>query len=576
MSEHRDAGGWRVWGLAVWLGLLTGCGEGAWFALQVYAGGEPIRASHHTPWMSAASNAALWALGGAALAAGHALVPRLLAPRVVLGLLGFAWGWSQLRGFATLHVSAQLVLAVAIAVVVARLAGPRAARWARRTWWVLAGLVLAACAALHLQDARAEASPVPAEPGALNVVLVVLDTVRAKSLSLHGYERPTTPRLEELARGGVVFDRCLSTAPWTLPAHGSMFTGQYAYEQGIGWETPLGDRFLTLAEVLTGHGYATAGFVGNLLYCGREFGLARGFAHYRDHPRDALSILASSSLGREVLLRLKLITLESRNDAPTVVGWFTDWLDHRDPDAPFFAFLNLFDAHALYQPPEGFRFGPVTDVLRRGVRHRFSPEEMQVLVDAYDGCIAFTDHWVGRLVDELGQRGLREDTIVIVTSDHGEQLGEHGLTDHGNSLYRPLLHVPLLICLPGGPGLRVAEPVTLRDLPATVLDLVGVPPETLPGASLAPHWDSSRAASGSPILATALAGIRTPDWFPNTAGELHSVTAEGMHFIRDAAGGEELYDLLRDRDERANLIETPRGREVAGRLRAILETWTSR
>ena len=158
--------------------------------------------------------------------------------------------------------------------------------------------------------------------------------------------------------------------------------------------------------MLAERGYDTAGFVGNLLYCGREFGLARGYAHYRDYPRDPRSILASSSTGHELLRRLRLVSLEVRNDAPTVVGWFLDWLDAEPrTDRPFFAFLNLFDAHALYQPPEGFRFGPVTDVLRRGVRHRFSDEEMAVLVDAYDGCVSFVDHWVGRVVDSLEARG---------------------------------------------------------------------------------------------------------------------------------------------------------------------------
>ena len=130
-----------------------------------------------------------------------------------------------------------------------------------------------------------------------NVLLIVLDTVRADHLSLYGYERPTTPNLERLAKRGIRFDNARATAPWTLPSHASMFTGHWPHELGAKWMTPLRGNLPTLAEYLGAHGYATAGFVANVVYCSQETGLARGFTHYEDYVLEKLAPLRTSDPG---------------------------------------------------------------------------------------------------------------------------------------------------------------------------------------------------------------------------------------------------------------------------------------
>ena len=200
-----------------------------------------------------------------------------------------------------------------------------------------------------------------------NVLLLVMDTVRADRLSLHGYKRDTTPNLVRLARKGVRFDQARSTAPWTLPSHASMFTGRWPHQTGVSEDRPLDATHPTLAEFLSDRGYLTAGFVGNTYFCNSWFGLGRGFAHYEDFYDEDLVIsitetLRCSALGR-CLLRIASLPLgveRRRKDAAAVNHDFLDWLSEQDKERPFFAFLNFFDAHTPYLLPEGAepRFGP--------------------------------------------------------------------------------------------------------------------------------------------------------------------------------------------------------------------------
>ncbi len=185
---------------------------------------------------------------------------------------------------------------------------------------------------------------------AANVLLIVLDTVRAQSLSLNGYERETSPQLERLARRGLSFENAISTSPWTLPGHASMFTGRYPHEVSADWSVPLDATFPTLAEVLASNGYATAGFVANVGYCSYEHGLNRGFAYYSDYQFSLGQFILSSSLGRTVASsdRLRRISgyheLLNRRTAENINNDFLHWLSTRGRQ-PFFAFLNYYDAH---------------------------------------------------------------------------------------------------------------------------------------------------------------------------------------------------------------------------------------
>lgn len=429
--------------------------------------------------------------------------------------------------------------------------------------------------------------------GKPNVLLIILDTVRAKSLGLHGRDLETSSHLERLAEGGVVFDRAIAPAPWTLPSHASMFTGQPPSALSTGFETTLDDTYPTLAEALSQHGFATASFVANLLYASRQFGLARGFVRYEDYPVSVGQLVLSTAWGRGLAgwsalrSRLGYHELLNRKPASDVVDSFLEWIDRTD--RPFFAFLNLYDAHEPYLPPAPYDrlFHPPAS--RGALRHTASlmggseaarPEkwgmteaERRLDLALYEGAIAYVDDVLGRLFAELERVGLLDRTLVIVTSDHGEQFGEHGLYRHINSVYMPLLHVPLVIRLPGSVphGRRVSVPVSLRQIPATVIDLLDLSVEgEFPGPSLVETWGTPPRAP-PPSFSELVPGVVEQDWYPVAAGPLWSLVWGPFHYIRDAEGGEELYDLERDPEELTDLARDPDHVELVREFRRYLD-----
>ena len=236
--------------------------------------------------------------------------------------------------------------------------------------FVLAGFVFAGD---WLKRLRESSRPLPPDHSP-NILFIVLDTVRADRLSLYGYERPTTPNLERLSKRGIRFDNARATAPWTLASHASMFTGHWPHDVGAKWMTPLRGNLPMLAEYIGAHGYATAGFVANLVYCSRDSGLARGFTHYEDYVLERLAPLRTSILVEQLTttfaqainffdvlplhplkeLVIRWFAMNQRKDAASISRAFLDWQAHRrEPDRPFFAFLNFMDAHQPYKLPEG-------------------------------------------------------------------------------------------------------------------------------------------------------------------------------------------------------------------------------
>jgi arylsulfatase A-like enzyme len=422
---------------------------------------------------------------------------------------------------------------------------------------------------------RAEARAVP------NAILIVLDTVRARSLSLYGYHRHTSPNLDAFATTGVVFERAMSTAPWTLPSHASMFTGRLPHELGADWLTPLDAQHPTLAEMFAARGYITAGFTANLLYTMAGSGLSRGFARYVDFPITPRWIAEHSWLARGPAALLNR-TLQGRDDirfrrADEINEAFFAWVA-ADRRAPFFAFLNYADPHEPYLPPapHDAQFGDGHRAPAPDAGRTWTSDELQRLTDAYDGEVAYLDAEIGRLLNTLQARGLLENTLVVITADHGEQLGEHGLVDHANSLYRPLLHVPLVISFPSAvpSGVRISEPVSLVNLPATILDLTdagGTP--ALPGRSLAGYWQPGARPEAHAVFAEVSRGINLPASLPASRGAMTSVVVGGMQYIRNGDGSEELYDFDRDVDESTNLAgrsDSARALEQARRALAVL------
>ena len=419
------------------------------------------------------------------------------------------------------------------------------------------------------------ALPPPVSASAPNVLLIVLDTVRAKSMSLYGYAGDTTPKIDAFAARGVVFNRALSTSPWTLPSHGSMFTGRYPAELSGDFTERMDDTHPMLAEELGRSGYLTAGFVANTSFGGAEFGLGRGFHHYEDHPTSLRSALLATSAGGELLTATGVPGLFrdekfGRKSADAINRSFLRWLSSREGGRPFFVFLNYFDAHDPYLAPEPFmrRFRATRPEGRLWSRQTldWSPDDVRELNAAYDGTIAYLDDRVGWLLDELQRRGELDRTIVVITSDHGEHFGEHGLLEHASSLYMPLLHVPLVVVHPSSvpAGVRVQTSVSLRDLPATMLDLAGQGAASrLRGRSLAALWTGDGAAGApSPLLSEASQITeRYPSHYPARQGRMRSIVVDGMHYILNLGSGrEELYDLGRDPDELIDLSarEAPR------------------
>ena len=457
----------------------------------------------------------------------------------------------------------------------------------------LAGLALGSRGWNMLGELVALTRLPPSPHSAPNVLLIILDTVRAPSLSLHGYERRTTPNLERLAKAGMLFERAVATDSWTLPSHVSMFTGRYPHELSADRKTPLDFTYPTLAEVLSARGYLTAGFVANLEYCTSESGLGRGFAHYDDYDVSPGDFILAWSLGNYLSQRPRIRQLVDnwnsldRKSASQVNSEFLEWLDHKG-SRPFFAFLNYFDAHAPYYPPEPFdtMFGPTTPrdgpVSEKWLHKKDIPTDvLQAEINAYDSTIAYLDHEVGLLLDELGKRGVLENTVVIVTADHGEEFGEHDVFGHGQSLYLPSLHVPLMILYPGRvpAGKSVAEVVSLRDMVATVMDLANLASESaFPGKSLARYWKNPPGAH-DPTSAVAFSELKFagafPQWFPIAKGNIQSLVANGYHYIKNGDGREELYDWLVDPWEQRDLSGTEGGRKEMAQFRIQLESIAS-
>jgi arylsulfatase A-like enzyme len=344
-----------------------------------------------------------------------------------------------------------------------------------------------------------------------------------------------------------------------------------------------------LAELFRDRGYVTGGFVANLIYSARETGLAKGFIHYDDyHPtrRQVLShswiaqtplfkqLVASRSLGdlARAVFSLNTRVFEpgfnmrtyERRPAEEITEAVLSW---RDPagDRPYFAFLNYFDAHLPYLAPA------------RLVARVTGSDAKSTEVDRYDASIARVDEAIGVLLDDLRARGELDNTIVVITSDHGEQFGEHGLVEHGNSLYTQVLRVPLVLRYPARvPGrLVVNTPVTLRDLAATITDLAGLGEGAeVPGASLAAHWSQDAgAAQGSAIIAHLGPRIRPPADEPTFFGPMIAAFDEKFHYIRRGDGAEQLFAYRTDPAEEHDLAATPEGARELPRLRAMIPTF---
>ena len=392
------------------------------------------------------------------------------------------------------------------------------------------------------------------------IIVVIADTVRADHLGVYGYERPTSPHLDKLATEGMVFEHAFSAASWTLPSVTTILTGRWPSQHGAGAFraderrrfTKLQPSSQTIAEALAERGYST-GAVVNAEFLHPRFGLDRGFTTY-DWAR-----VRDTEQGRE----------ERRADE--VVTRALDWIDGQS-DLPFFLLVHWFDAHRHFDAPEPIR-GKFTEAFREAYGDTLDTLESRSLAEqrgdlefhiaAYDEELAFVDSQMARLVQGLRDRGLWNRSLVILTSDHGESLHDHGEKGHGGTLYNELIHVPLLMWGPGVADGRYEGAVSLVDLAPTILEAAGaeVPPG-LPGIPLWPFL-AERAA---PADRTIIAEMDPVGW------EAKAVIRWPYKLIFDPAGGGDLlFDLSTDFGETNNLATA--GSRATTRIVRALRLW---
>lgn len=537
--------------LAIMCGSGGGLLEGVILLFRRFALHQFINTTAMVVWMAPLAYLFIYAV----LGAGPLLLRLIFRRQISLQVVAVVFGaWAAFGPITMLlhrhvHGIAILLLSLGTGMMFGRLVIRLGVR--RRLIPVAAGLLaITAVLAVGMTkgeewlEARGIARLPEPQPGVPNVLLIILDTVRGESLSLYGYNQPTTPNIEEWAKEGTVFDRAIAPAPWTLPSHITMFTGRLPHETAANWETPFMESYPTLAESFAAEGYLTGAFVANLRYASSETGLLRGFGHRDDIAVSRAQLKLSPELTQANIRRRTSRghwRHTARKNARTTIDRFLWWLDDA-PDRPFFAFINLFDAHEPFVTKPKFL--------------RAFADSTQPSRALYDAAIASMDEDLGLLRGELQARGLLDNTIVILTSDHGELLGEHGLTGHANGLFMPLLHVPLVLWYRGvvPEGIRIRDGVSLSDLAATISRLAELSPDTaFPGTSLTRFWDSTVTGKGRSLFSTVTRSIRRRITLPTSRGPLASMIEGDWHYIIDEQGFEELYDTRMNPAESRNL-----------------------
>jgi len=425
---------------------------------------------------------------------------------------------------------------------------------------LIPALLLAACKPGGCRPAGDEGaqSIVPeGGEGVRRIVLISIDTLRADHLGTYGHLRKTSPNLDALAVQGAVFEDTSTTAPWTLPAHSSMLTGFYPEQTRVrtGKEA-LGGDIPTIAETLLAAGYRTTG-IGNVTWLHPEFGLNHGFENWEFLPADE----------------------SPKGAAGRITDFGMEFLEQHEGERCFL-FLHYFDVHSPFvsQPtferaflPPSFRersrvTGATFQLGLAGQRKIvFSEQEREDMEKLYDAGILQLDSDLGRLFRFIDERFGFDDTLVIVTSDHGDAFFEHGKFSHGQNQYQEVLHVPLI--LRGGPvpvGLRIDAPTSIVDIAPTIFAAAGVGSKMeVSGVDLARYWAAPAPAGGERVLYSQSAPGHEKD-------VIRMVRRGHLKLIRNLESGRrELYDLAADPAEQKDLSETRA--ELANELSTIMD-----
>jgi arylsulfatase A-like enzyme len=420
-----------------------------------------------------------------------------------------------------------------------------------------------------------------------------------------GYEFPTTPSLARLAKDAVTYTNAVSVDSCTLPSHASIFTGMYPRQHGAHASTQLGpmitERYRpyfmplapsrkTLASYLAAEGYATGAVAGNYARLCRQLGLGQGFQYYHDSPRLMLFVEGGApvyKIGLDMVDRIlgyngKL--LQPYWSAKDVTCAAESWVG-RPAAKPFFLFLNYMDPHYPYsaQPPFDHIDGPgipYNMVMRQASWERlvsqyintgtgYSAGLRREAINQYDGEVAYTDHWLGALLDWLKGKGLYDDALIIVTADHGEFFGEHQYIDHSVAIYQGGITVPLVVKYPRAArgGETSARRVSNMDIFATVCEAAGA---ATPGVTAQPLDKTTH-----PIIVENYENAVQVERYGDKAKRtLTAIFSGDYKYVKSTAGNDELYDLAADPDEAHNLVAAKP--DVAAGLDAEIAAWQAK
>ena len=591
--------------IGIWFGVITGITEG--FGLLLFQRinwqrwGPVVHVSKEIIWISPIVDTLLFAAIALLVAIITRIAPRIPALRVLAFGLVFLAVYDWLALTERLYHRACLLLALGVAFAFNRWLMDHRDRvlhfWRRSLVWLLAAwLLLFTCmgAAKRLSERRELAALPPADVNAPNILLIVIDTLRADHLSSYGYARPT-PNLDRLAREGVLFQNAISACSWTLPSHASLVTGRYPSDHGmenaqpmpwLGWGSTSLRGYPTLGEGLERHGYRTGAFSANQSYFTSNVGLGRGFTHFEDYFQSPRDMFLRTLFGREFdrvylhrtarswvtrTLRWMGMTglLDNRKRADEVNREALTWID-RGP-RPFFAFLNYIDVHDASGLPW---------------IHSSPAWRLDNPVNRYDSALNYVDSEIGKLMQQLDQRQWTRNTLVIVTGDHGESLGQHGMQFHGIALYREQIQVPLLFWYPTHipAGLKIARPVSNAAIAATIMDYTAQNSQKIfPGVGLKPLWiGPDHVSVPDPISELARNEIvidpdRQARNVEPTAmdGDMKSLVTSQWHLIVHQKMGNQLFDWVHDPGETHNLIDSPEGKAAIQDLTLKMQNETS-
>lgn len=522
-----------------------------------------------------------------------------LEPQVAAFLLRFILFWALLHGwereftqdpgrgpFWLLSVTGTCLMAALLSVWAWK-NERRVARIVDQTLPWTSGIALACLVAILLHRPSVEQrevsnTPVAAE-GLPNIILIIVDTLRADHLSCYHYERLTSPNFDQLASEGVLFENAIAPSSWTLPSHASMLSGLYPNQhRAQRYADRLRADVPTIAEQLERAGYRTGAFSGSPFFTPRQ-GLDRGFVEFGDFSFSPAHALTHARFAASLIGLMKITGwLDQKVEHPSgteinesVLNWVGTTRQ------PFFLALNYYEAHDTNSIPEPWRqhfsgehsSGNYSSDINVRTLSQVTPE-MRRKIDEYDSAIAYDDDCFQKLIDELRRRHLMNNTLLIITADHGEGLGEHGLLTHGTALYYPLIHVPLIFHWPGHipVGLRVEQPVSLKDISATIMELVGAPQGQFPGKSLVQLWNGHETPDQWPMPVSELARDRQYSGSPaDVHAEIESIVTPEFQLILDDHEGPSLYNWQADPQERDNLFNSPHYEAIGIELAAELK-----